>query len=288
MKKRTLFFYILSSFLVVLLMSCKVDMVDTSLLVKPDIDTSTKHVTLIVHKISNDTAYINIYRQKVDSSSSEEEPIYNIGIIYPKAIDNGEQTYRFIDELVYVNTSYRYRARYFDTDGYHYTDWSNTIKVDEDFESAYEQNKSLAYKTTSNVTFTFDETDYTLTLTGALIMPDITSFDENFHPMLIVNNGISTQVFKISPETLTDRQPITLKDRLPLEFLDRNIVIQGVLAQQYDYLNPDAEESELIIKTIHWTTPTNLKVSGYSDNIIKVPSVLATKGFDYTSNVRKQ
>lgn len=284
MKKHTLIFYILVSLFTALFFSCKVDIADRTLLVKPDIDLTTKQVTLIVHKISNDTSYINVYRETIDDSL-EVNPVYNIGMIYPKAVDSDEQTYRFIDKLVNVDSVYRYRARYFDADGYHYTDWSNSITIESDFEEAYPKTTALSYKASDSIGFTFDETNYTLRLTGALTLPAIQSFSD-YQPMLIVSNGPSTQLFKISPDTLTQRERITLKDRLPPEFMDTTIIIVGVLAQKTEYVNPEAIAAERITKNIHWTAPTAIKVNNWSDNAIFIPSSKGSAGLDYTSSVK--
>jgi len=279
MKKTAFIFF--SCFIIFLFFSCNVDIKDTNLLIKPDIDISTQQTIVIVHKVNNDSSYINIYRQEV-SNDDEVKPVYNIGLLYPKSIDTNEITYRFIDELVFKDTSYRYRARYCDEDGYHYTDWSNVIKVESNFPTAYDSNKKIVYTGPSDIGFTFDEINYTLKLSAALTAPEIQSFTD-YQPMLIVNNGVNTQVFKISSDCLTNRQAITLKDRLPIDFLDRNIIIEGVLAQKYEYINPEADAASRIIKSIHWTLPTKIKVNGYSDNIICIPSSLASSGLDYTS-----
>lgn len=284
MKKRTLFFCILVSIFAALFLSCKVDVADKNLLLKPDIDVTSKQVTLIVHKISNDTSYINVYRETIDDTQ-EINPMYNIGMIYPKAVGSDEQTYRFIDKLVNVDSTYRYRARYFDADGYHYTEWSNTITIETDFEEAYAKTTTLSYKASDTIGFTFDEINYTLKLNGALTVPAIRSFN-TYQPMLIVSNGLASQVFKISPETLTQREPISLKDRLPTEFMDKTIIIMGVLAQDTEYVNPEAAAADRIIKNIHWTAPTNIKVNGYSDNALFIPSSTANTGLDYTSSVK--
>lgn len=284
MKKRTLIFYILVSVITAVFLSCKVDVADKSLLIKPDIDLTSKQATLIIHKISNETSYINVYRQTIDDSL-ENNPVYNIGVIYPKTVDSNEQTYRFIDKLVNVDSVYRYRARYFDSDGYHYTDWSNSITIESDFEEAYPKSTALYYKASDSIGFTFEDTNYTLKLSGALTLPSIRSFSD-YQPMLIVSNGLSTQVFKIPPESLTQREIITLKDRLPVEFLDRTIVIIGVLAQKTEYTNPEAAAADRIIKSIHWTAPTSIKVNGYSDNAILIPSSKANSGLDYTSSAK--
>ena len=65
MKKGTFVFYTLFLFLCFFISACKVEVQDQKLLQKPDIDISDKQVTLIIHKISSTTGYINIYRQDV-------------------------------------------------------------------------------------------------------------------------------------------------------------------------------------------------------------------------------
>ncbi len=280
MKKGTLVFYTLFLFLCFFISACKVEVKDTKLLQKPDIDISDKQVTLIIHKISSSTAYINIYRQEVTDANNPSE-IINVGIIYPNALPSDDKTYRYIDKLVHLKANYIYRVRYADVDGYYYTNWSNTITIEEEFPGAYPPTTSLTYECPSSLTFTYDETDYKLTLSGPVTSPEIEDFD-SYHPMIIVNNGLKTEVFKISPDALTDQVPIALKDHLSSDFMDVPVIIEGILAQKDEYINPDADPIDRILKTVYWTESKWIKVNGFSDNRITIPSVKNNSGLDYT------
>ena len=284
MKKGTFVFYTLFLFLCFFISACKVEVQDQKLLQKPDIDISDKQVTLIIHKISSTTGYINIYRQDVTDANNPSE-IVNVGIIYPNALPSDDKTYRYIDKLVHQKSNYIYRVRYADSDGYHYTNWSNTITIDEEFQGAYPQITNLTYQCPSSLSFTYDETDFKLLLSGTVSPPDIEDFD-TYHPMIIVNNGIKTEVFKISPNSLSDQEPIALKDHLSSDFMDVPIIIEGILAQKDEYINPEAEPIDRILKTVYWTESKWIKIKGYTDNRITIPSVKNNSGLDYTRKVQ--
>lgn len=284
MKKGTFIFCTFFLFLCFFISACKVEVKDPKLLQKPDVDISDKQVTLIIHKISATTSYINIYRQEI---TDDEEPadIINIGIIYPNSTPNDDKTYRFIDKLVHTKSNYIYRVRYADSDGYQYTNWTNAVTIEEEFEGAYPPSANLTYQCPSTVAFTYNDTAYKLTLSDPLISPAITDFSE-YQPMLIVNNVLKTEVFKIAPEALSQREPIFLKDHLSADFLDRPIIIEGIVAQKNEYVNPSAPVTERILKAVYWTEPKKIDINAYSDNIITVPSAQNTAGFDYTKSAR--
>ena len=284
MQKRTSFIYLI--FAIFFLFSCKVDVANTSLVQKPDISLTDKQVTLMIPKVNSQTFYINIYRQDVTDPNNPGE-VLNIGLLYPTAYKADNQTYDFIDFLVTQNRTYIYKVKYLDVDGIYYSNWSNAVKIDKDFEKAYPETKKLTYTTSSTTRFSYDETNYSLLLNKPLQNPEIESFTETYQPMIIVSNGLSSQVFKISHDSLSNiKAPITLKDRLPDSFLDTNIVIEGILAQIIEYVDPKAEEDKLEIKTVHWTAPTKIPVKGYTDNIIKIKSSHANTGLDYSHRAK--
>lgn len=280
MKKGTFVFYTLFLFLCFFISACKVEVKDPKLLQKPDIDISDKQVTLIIHKISATTSYINIYRQEITDAENPSE-IVSIGIIYPNSLPPDDKTYRYIDKLVHLKSNYIYRVRYADADGYYYTNWTNAITIEDEFQEAYPQTTNLTYQCPSSTAFIYNESDYKLYLTGALTAPNIENFD-NYHPMIIVNNGLKTQVFKISQDALTNCTPIALKDHLSSEFMDVPITIDGILSQKDEYVNPDADPTERILKAVYWTEPKWIKINGFSDNRITIPSVKNNSGLDYS------
>lgn len=280
MKKGTSFFYIFLLILVAFLCTCKVSVEETDLLRKPDVDLSDKQVTIIIQKINSETDYINIYRK---TTTEKDPPEEKIGIIYPS--NNDDMTYRFIDTLVFEDESYSYRVRYHDDSGYRYTEWSNEIDI-ENINYAYAPDKKLAYQVPDNTRFLYDDTNFTLTISGTVTNPEISNFTNDYQPMLIVSSEDATQVFKISTQALTNSEAITLRDRLPLDFMDKTITIEGIVAQQNEYYNPDElDENKKKIKLIRWTPPTSIKIAGHSENTLYIPSSAASAGTDYSANI---
>lgn len=283
MKKGTSFFYIFTAIFSILFFSCKLEVKDTNLLTKPDIDVSTHQVTLMIPKINAQTPYINIYRQDV-TSNIDTKPVVNIGILFPSAFAN-DTSYAFIDDLVLEGSKYKYKVRYVDSDGAYYSNWSNEITIDNTFANAYENTKKLLYVLPSNTHFAYNTSEYTLTLNNEVTLPEITNYSTNYTPMLIVNNGSKSEVYNIAANTLnivtpaTAIQAIAIRDKLSEDFLDKNIKIEGILGQRIEY----KDAGNTIIKTIHWTEPTAVKISGYSSNTILIPSTRGTSGFDHTT-----
>ena len=281
MKKESSIFSIFAIILGIFLCSCKVSVEDTNLSRKPDIDITEKQVTLIIHKINSETDYINVYRKDTSKTDSTE---ICIGIVYPQKTD--EITYRFIDTLVYEDEKYIYKVRYHDKSGYQFSEWSNEIYI-EDFIDAYDTSKHLSYNVPDNSRFYYDVTDYSLTLSGTIGLPDIQNFEDEYQPMLILSYDDIRQVFKIRPQAISNNEPITLRDRIPLTFMDRTIRVEGIVAQKTEWINPDEEdEDKKIPKMIRWTIPSYIKVSGKNDNEITVPSSAQTAGIDYSRKAK--
>lgn len=280
MKKGIAFFYIFLLILTTFLCSCKVSVEDKNLMRKPDVDLSDKQVTIIIQKINSDTDYINIYRKSTTTRDAAEE---RIGIIYPE--NNDDMTYRFIDTLVYEDETYSYKVRYHDNSGYRYSEWSNEIEI-ENINYAYAPDKKLAYQTPDNTRFLYNDTNYTLSISGTITNPEISNFTNDYQPMLIVSSEEATQVFKIRPQALTNGEIITLRDRLPASFMDKTITIKGIVAQQTEYYNPDeTDDNKKKVKLIRWTPPTSIKIAGRSENTLFIPSSAASAGTDYSLNI---
>ncbi len=281
MKKGTSFFYCSLLLFCALFFSCKVSVEETNLLRKPDVDISSKQVTVIIHKINDSTNYINIYRKELSESDAEE---YNIGIIFPS--DTNEMTYRFIDTLIHENAEYTYQVRYHDESGYRYSAWSNEIII-ENCTDAYDADKNLTYQVSDDTRFYFDKTDYQLTIDGIITNPEISNFSRDYQPMLIISYDDIRQVFKINPEVLTGNKAIALREKLPLSFMDKTIKVEGILAQLTEYENPEEEDEEKKVpRVIHWTNDTFIKVSGQTDNKIYVPSSAGEAGLDNSRKIQ--
>ena len=282
MKKRIPFFIPLALFSI-LLSSCKLTLENPELLKKPVVTNSTtkNSINISISKLSDETKYIHIYR--LDTSDENAEPV-TLGMIYPDAFEASENSYIFPDELLYKNHTYKYMVRYCDDDGYHYTDWSNEIKVAET-QSVFSDTDPLGYITNSTVYFTYDDEFYTLTLNGELAAPSFEGF-EDFYPMLILQTGELKQVFKLT--SIADKTVIYLRGgMLPNALLDSPLEIQGVVAQKkiYDNDDPEIEENEKKTKYVIWSQPTKINVKNYSDPIV-VPSVEGSAGIDYSRKAK--
>lgn len=258
-----------------LILSCNFSFTSADLLTKPDVEAKNSIITISIPRQSDDTKYINIYRKDVDDS---DENVINIGLIYPSAMDTVGSSYLFSDSLIYKEHTYTYMVRYAEGDEYYYSEWSNEVTTD----GGYDVDKTLKYKDNS-ATFTISETDYTLTLMGDILNPDIPEFsDENnpYEPKLIVSANDKTQVFSIGE--LTDNTIIPLRGLLPSHFLDTEVTIIGVVAQKTEYLPQDDPDAEPIVKRIFWTEPTEIKLSGFQNKTVYIPSANGDDGVDFS------
>ncbi len=283
MKKGFSFLCIISALLCLSVLSCKLKVEEDKeeLLQKPDIDISNKQVTLIIPKFNSNTSYINIYRK--DSAGKDEI----IGLIFPKDLSSNDSTYRFIDELVYENERYQYKTRYKDSDGFHYSEWSNEIKID-CIDDAFSSSDYLTYKVESGTKLKFSSTDYTLKVDGTITAPSaISDFASAYTPALIFKESDKTQVFEVSTDFLEGTEEISLRGLLPSDFMDRDIQILGLLAQKKVFDNPnETDEKKKRIKFIRWTSLESIKVQGKSDNILNIPAQAGAAGFDYSRSVK--
>lgn len=287
MKKGFSFLCIISALLCLSVLSCKLKVEEDKeeLLQKPDLRNIDGRVTLIIPKINSKTDYINIYRK--DNNNDEI-----VGVIYPKDLPSGDITYDFIDKLVFENVKYKYKVRYHDSDGFHYSDWSDELKV-QNITGAYSSGTELVYGLeNSNTKFQFSETDYTLkVINGAITAPTaITNFSNEYIPALVIKAGSDIRAFEIkdNPENFLDgTEPISLRGFLPNDFKDKNITIVGIVGETKEYINPEeTDDTKKIAKYIRWTSIKNVSVSGHRDNTIMVPSESGSKGHDLSRSVK--
>ncbi|MCR5187426.1 MAG: hypothetical protein K6C97_00720 [Treponema sp.] len=273
--KKTFFSIFVISLLTVILFSCNFQFNGSSLLTKPDVEAKTNHITISIPLQSTDTSYINIYRKK---STDSDDDIVNLGILYPSSFDSTASAYIFEDYLVVEDTTYLYRARYLEEDGYYTTNWSNEVTA----EGGYSSTDSLTYDADS-ASFTYDEDDYSLTISGTITAPSsISDFSTNYTPMLIVKTEEETQTFNLT--SIAASTVISLKTILPSDFLDTEITIVGLTAGKKEYV--DASATTLVTKYLYWIEPTEISISGYSDNTFTIPSSESTDGYDYSRRAR--
>ena len=287
MKKGFSLFCIISALLCFSLLGCKLKVEEEKeeLVQKPDLRNIDGRVTLIIPKINSKTYYINIYRK--DGSNEEI-----VGVIYPKEIPSEDITYDFIDKLVIENEEYKYQIRYHDSDGFHYSDWSDELKV-QNITGAYPAGTVLVYGLeNTNTKFQFSETDFTLkVIHGAITAPSaITNFSTDYIPALVIKSGSDIRAFEIKtdPEDfLNGTNPISMRGLLPNDFKDKDISIVGLVGETKEYINPaETDETKLIAKYIRWTPVKSISVSGHSGGTIMVPSESGSKGHDLSRSVK--
>ena len=289
MKKGTSVFCIISAILCLCASGCKLKIEEeVELLPKPDIYFTSGYLTVSIPKTKSKTDYINIYRH--DSKNNEEI----VGIIYPKDLSSDVSSYEFVDKLVCDKYKYKYKVRYHDSDGFHYSEWSNEHKVEAGkIKDTYTNPKDLKYELSSTSTkLQFSETDFTLkVISGSITAPSaITGFSTNYIPVLIIKASSDIRAFEIkdNPDDFLDgTEPISLRGFLPNDFKDKSITIVGIAGQTKELANPgETDPKKQIAKYIRWTGITSLKVMNHSDNTIIVPSESGSKGHDFSSNVR--
>lgn len=275
MKKVTSYVYIILAFMGITFFSCNLRLEDTSLSDKPGVNVTSNQITLIIPKISADTKYINVYRRDKDNDT-----IVNIGVLYhPQALENDNKNYCYIDTLVTTGKFYDYRVRYYSRGEYTYSEWSDKIKI-ETGTASYASTYHLSYQA-NNATLIYDRTNYTLTIDGTIIEPDFSEFtSEHYKPMLIIKSPDATQAFEIN--STADGTVITLRGMLPLDFLDKDLTIEGIVGQKTIYDDPTKPEDERQIKSVVWTAPTVITLFGAGSNKINVPAQTGSAGLDYS------
>ena len=288
MKKGTLFFYLISALLCLSVLGCELKVEDeVELLPKPDVKNIDGRVTLIIQKNNSKTDYINIYRK--DSKNDDV-----IGVIYPKDLTSHDNTYDFVDKLVCNGTKYKYKVRYHDSEGFHYSEWSDEYKVESSqIQGTYASTDLLTYGlSATNTKLSFSETDFTLkVINGSITAPTaITGFSTNYIPALVIKTSSDIRAFEIKDnpgDFLDGSESISLRGFLPNDFKDKDITIVGIIGQTKEYENPtETDETKRIAKYLRWTSVASIKVSGHSDNTIMVPSESGSKGHDLSRQVR--
>ena len=293
MKKGFSFFYISLALLTITLFSCKLKIEEEDLYDKPGVNVTNNQITLIIPMVSKDTKYINVYRK-----DKQNDKIINIGVLYhPQALENDGKNYCYIDSLITKEHSYEYRVRYYISGEYYYSQWSDTIYI-EDTYNAYEEDVVLKYKP-NGASLIYEKTDYTLTFYGEVQVPEFSEYTtEHYKPMLIVQSSKYTQAFELP--SIADDTQIALRSMLSADFLDTDITIKGIVAQKTifadgttdelednDSNNDKQPDKEKLKKTIIWTEPIELDLIGAgSAKTINIPSQTGSSGLDISLSVR--
>ena len=324
-------FIILYFSLLLFLSSCNFSYEPINQSSPPTVDYNNKAIVISIPKKINTAKYISIYRIDTteNSSNNENENIQNIGILYSQFSDTVGTAFIFYDSHILKNHSYKYQIRYTDSDEYIYTKWSNDIIA----KDGYDSTTQMTYDT-KNAYLSYDDTFYSLKISGKIIPPTIENFDEDFKPMLIIKTEEKTQVFPV--QSIEEGTTLQLRGILPSSFLDRPITIVGIVPQKNTYVNSSISTNRAIdfynnvslgedlsstnenstensntsensnenneqnnqeenneenetnpdIKQIYWLPASDIKIRGFSNNTIKIPSSAQNDGIDYSRKLK--
>ena len=318
-------FIILYFSLLLFLSSCNFSYEPINQSSPPTVGYNNKAIVISIPKKINTAKYISIYRIDTteNSSNDENENIQNIGILYPQFSDTEGTAFIFYDSHILKNHSYKYQIRYTDSDEYIYTKWSNDIIA----KDGYDSTTQMTYDT-KNAYLSYDDTFYSLKISGKIIPPTIENFDEDFKPMLIIKTEEKTQVFPV--QSIEEGTTLQLRGILPSSFLDRSITIVGIVPQKNTYVNSSISTNRAIdfdnnvslgedlsstnenstensnenneqnnqeenneenetnpdIKQIYWLPASDIKIRGFSNNTIKIPSSAQNDGIDYSRKLK--
>ena len=324
-------FIILYFSLLLFLSSCNFSYEPINQSSPPTVDYNNKAIVISIPKKINTAKYISIYRIDTteNSSNNENENIQNIGILYPQFSDTVGTAFIFYDSHILKNHSYKYQIRYTDSDEHIYTKWPNDIIA----KDGYDSTTQMTYDT-KNAYLSYDDTFYSLKISGKIIPPTIENFDEDFKPMLIIKTEEKTQVFPV--QSIEEGTTLQLRGILPSSFLDRPITIVGIVPQKNTYVNSSISTNRAIdfdnnvslgedlsstnenstensntsensnenneqnnqeenneenetnpdIKQIYWLPASDIKIIGFSNNTITIPSSAQNDGIDYSRKLK--
>ncbi|MBP5519039.1 MAG: hypothetical protein J6X84_00475 [Treponema sp.] len=258
--------YIIFAFIIGLFLTCKISIEDTDLRQKPDVNISDKQVTIIIPKINNDTDYITICRKNGSTKT-------NVGIIFPKDYSTNDANYVFIDKLVYKDQKYQYQVRYHDSKENNYSQWSNEIEI-KNVDGALDT-ESVSFDIGSEK-FVYDSTNNTLALSDGINAPDFPAYADastEFKTMIVISikNTNTRQIFELPDNFIAGNNPINMLEKLPQSFYDKELVLEGILAQNSKDLN-----------YIEWTELTEIPLQGNVNRTITIPFKSGTNGIDYS------
>jgi len=276
------------------LISCTFEITEKKRIADPDVTNTSKGITVTLKNSNSDTLHINIFRQDVtnliNDNGTSDEPVINIGIVFPymKGNSTNNTTFVYEDTNVIKNRKYRYCARlYSEVDGYTYTNWTSTIKADNGIVS---NTSRISYGIPQTTKFIYDKNAKTITISGDIVNPtgmDEGDFEENFKPALVFASEKETRVFEV--ESIEDEAVIYLGSLLPLEFYNTNLTFLGIIGQKVEnYTILKTKETK--IQRIIWTELSLVPQEAFIDKKgeavtgkkVFLESEYGQSGYDYT------
>lgn len=276
------------------LISCTFEITDKKRIADPDVNITSKGILVSLKNSNSDTLHINIFRQDVtnliNDNGTSDEPVINIGIVFPymKGNSTNNTTFVYEDTNVIKNRKYRYCARlYSEVDGYTYTNWTTTIKADNGIVS---NTSRISYGIPQTTKFIYDKDAKIITISGDIVNPtgmDEGVFEENFTPAFVFASDKETRVFEV--ESIEDQSIIYLGSLLPVEFYNTNITFLGIIGQKvenYTILKTKETKIQRIIWTELSVVPPEAFVDKKGDAVpdkkVFLESEYGQSGYDYT------
>ena len=297
MKRITFRFLILSgvlSSIMFSLLSCSFEISEKKRINDPDIKASSNGFIVTLKNSNQDTLYVNIFRQDVSSTNlsnepeNSDDPITNLGIVFPytKSNSTNNNTFTFEDNYVVIGRKYRYYARlYSETDGYTYTNWTQVYKAQTGLASGTSR---FYYGIPSGTKFIYDAQAKNITINGSVSIPDMiekAEYDRYFKPALVFESNKGARAFQI--ESVDNNTVIYLASLLPVDFQDTDIKFLGLIGQKIEtYTLPNSDETKN--QRIVWTKMSPPIAFCYTDGstitnqTIHLKSEYGDSGFDYS------
>ena len=213
--------------------------------------------------------YVNVIRYEVTTGDKDADmvpgSIVNIGQIQPTEYYNNHAT-TFFDYYTDSNKFYQYYVRYRKADGY--TSSQTTISYAGKGAAGSGERELTAVDPSAPVRIDYDSKTFVLTIEKDLIVAtgihELPETHEStaltpvyFVPMIGINNGVRTQLFKLGETTVNSVgcYQIALGSTLPTSFRDRELKITGIYGQEEFDPSKGAYESKAPFMNIAWTKP---------------------------------
>lgn len=283
-----LFSFMLSIFIFT---SCDFEFTDSKLN-RPDVEAIQSGIAITIQKENSDCDYINLYR--AEKTIDEKLDFKKIGIIFPKAFNDKNDSYLFEDTTVIKGKSYVYYARSYDSkEGYFPSNITNPIKAENGLPEDTNISE-LMFQT--NFTFKYDEIEKTISPTTNIELLS-NPYLPDYNTALVVskvekdNEGnkiiTRTQSFLLSDETLIANDGISILTLLPEDFLSSGFIIEGLIGQKIEYklYDPNDITSESNICRVYWTDLAPVTVQDKNNlpiEEIRIETQYGADGFDYS------
>lgn len=218
-----------------------------------------------------DCYYINVIRYEVSSGDKDASKVENstvvVGQIVPTSYPQNNAMI-FIDYYTDSSKFYQYYVRYRKADGYSYS--QTTISYAGKGASGSGEREMTAVDASNPLKVDYDSKTYLLTIEKSLLvntgheLPETHDSQSSsggdavyFKPMVGINNGIRTQLFSLSEQTVNGVEcyQIALGSVLPSLFRDRELKVTGIYGQEEFDPSKGAYETSIPFKNIAWTKP---------------------------------